>query len=64
MYALGLANVLVAADGRAPRVRLHREVQTVMPSLIAILVRRGDFAAGPAAAYRFAAVVPAELAVG
>ncbi|MDS0139984.1 hypothetical protein [Amycolatopsis sp. 505] len=65
VYALGLANVLVAADGRAPRVRLQLEVQTVMLSLIAIaiLVRRGDFAAGPAAAYPFAAVVLAELAV-
>ncbi|WP_143263933.1 hypothetical protein [Amycolatopsis kentuckyensis] len=65
VYALGLANVLIAADGRAPRVRLQLEVQTVMLTLIAIavLVRRDDFTAGPAAAYTFAAVAVAELAV-
>ncbi len=65
VYALGLANVLVAADGRASRVRLQLEVQTVMLTLVAIAVvlRRGDFDAGPAAAYGFAAVVAAELAV-
>ncbi|RSM37767.1 hypothetical protein DMA12_35530 [Amycolatopsis balhimycina DSM 5908] len=65
VYALGLANVLVAADGRASRVRLQLEVQAVMLSLIAIavLVRRGDFTAGTAVAYPFAAVVAAELAV-
>lgn len=65
VYALGLANVLVAADGRASRVRLQLEVQTVMLTLIALalVLRRGDFAAGPGAAYGFAAVVAAELAV-
>jgi hypothetical protein len=65
VYALGLANVLVAADGRASRVRLQLEVQTVMLTLIALAVvlRRGDFAAGPGAAYGFAALVAAELAV-
>jgi len=65
VYALGLANVLVAADGRASRVRLQLEVQTVMLALIAIAVvlRRADFAGGPAAAYGFAAVVAVELAV-
>ncbi|MGW4057017.1 hypothetical protein ACWEGE_01990 [Amycolatopsis sp. NPDC004747] len=65
LYALGLANVLVAADARASRVRLQLEVQTVMLTLIAIavLLRREDFTAGPAAAYAFAAVVAAELAV-
>ncbi|MEU5266227.1 hypothetical protein [Amycolatopsis sp. NPDC021455] len=65
VYALGLANVLVAADGRASRVRLQLEVQAVMLTLVAIaaLVRRGDFAAGPPGAYAFAAIVAAELAV-
>ncbi len=65
VYALGLANVLIAMDGRASRVRLQLEVQAVMLVLIAIaaIVRRGDFSAGAGGGYVFAAVVVAELAV-
>ncbi|SDW34459.1 hypothetical protein SAMN05421504_101323 [Amycolatopsis xylanica] len=65
VYALGVANVLIAVDARASRVRLQLEVQVVMLVLIgiAVLVRRGDFTAGPAAAYGVAALVAAELAV-
>ncbi|MET8996413.1 hypothetical protein [Amycolatopsis sp. NPDC004169] len=65
VYALGLANVLIAVDGRAARVQIQLEVQTVMLTLIAIAVvlRRGDFAAGPGAGYAFAGIVLAELAV-
>ncbi|MEV4313444.1 hypothetical protein [Actinocrispum sp. NPDC049592] len=65
VYALGLANVLIAMDGRASRVRLQLEVQAVMLVLIAIaaIVRRGDFTAGAGTGYVFAAIVVAELAV-
>ncbi len=65
VYALGLANVLIALDGRWQRVRIPLVVQAVMLALIsvAILVRRGDFDAGPSLGYGFAALVLAVLAV-